>query len=212
MRSARMILATTAATAALAFAAPGAQAAVAGDWDNGGRDDSSYSKEHNDNSSHEGPSGGMHTGGGVLAAAKLTSEWDSDSGNDSKFDPETYKDKGDDQGGKSDDQGSKGDDQGSKGDDQGSKGDDQGSKGDDQGGKGNRGDSGDKGDKGSGQGRDQGGSWGDDEDNEKPHGGMHTGGGGLATAGVTTGGLAVLGVAAAGAYALRRRNNAGSVS
>ncbi|MER5530575.1 hypothetical protein ABT075_39380 [Streptomyces sp. NPDC002677] len=190
MRSARMILATTAATAALAFAAPGAQAAVAGDWDNGGRDDSSYSKEHNDDSSHEGPRGGMHTGGGVLAVAKLSDEWDSDSGNDSKFDPETYKDKGDGQGGK--------DDSGGKGD-----------KGDSQGGKD---DSGGKGDKGSGEGRDEGGSWGDDEDSEKPHGGMHTGGGGLATPGVTAGGLAVLGVAAAGAYALRRRKAVGSVS
>ncbi|MGW7243644.1 hypothetical protein [Streptomyces sp. NPDC054804] len=192
MRSARMILATTAATAALAFAAPGAHAAVAGDWDNGGRDDSSYSKEHNDDSSHEAPRGGMHTGGGVLAVAKLSSGWESDSGNDSKFDPETYKDKGDDQGGKGD-----------KGDSDG------------QGGKGDKGDSdgqGGKGDRGSGEGRDQGGSWGDDEDNEKPHGGMHTGGGGLATPGVTTGGLAVLGVGAAGAYALRRRKTAGSVS
>ncbi|MEU2624177.1 hypothetical protein ABZ642_39730 [Streptomyces sp. NPDC007157] len=204
MRSARMILATTAATAALAFAAPGAQAAVAGDWDNGGRDDSSYSKEHNDDSSHEGPRGGMHTGGGVLAVAKLSSEWESDSGNDSKFDPETYKDKGDDQGGKGD-----------SGDKEDSGGKGNGGDKEDSGGKGNGGDkedSGGKGDRGSGEGRDQGGSWGDDEDSGKPHGGMHTGGGGLATPGVTTGGLAVLGVAAAGAYALRRRNTAGSVS
>ncbi|MFJ9352119.1 hypothetical protein [Streptomyces sp. NPDC101237] len=169
MRSARIILATTAATAALAFAAPGAQAAVAGDQDNGGRDDLSYSKELKDDSSHA-----------VFAAAKLSDDWDSDSGNDSKFDPESYKDKGDGSGGKSD-----------------------------QGGKGNRGD---QGDKGSGEGRDSGGSWGDDEDNEKPHGGMHTGGGALATPGVTTGGLAVLGVGAAGAYALRRRKAAGSAS
>ncbi|MEV6764370.1 hypothetical protein AB0N16_27755 [Streptomyces sp. NPDC051105] len=189
MRSARMILATTAATAALAFAAPGAQAAVAQDWDNGGRDDSSYSKEHNDDSSHEVPRDGMYTGGGVLAVAKLSDEWDSDSGSDSKFDPETYKDKDEGQGGK----GGKGD-SGDKGD------------------KGDSGDKGDKGDRGSGEGRDEGGSWGDDEDSEKPHGGMHTGGGGLATPGVTAGGLAVLGVAAAGAYALRRRKAVGSVS
>lgn len=168
MRSARMILATTAATAALAFAAPGAQAAVAGDRDDGGRDDLSYSKELKDDSSHA-----------VLAVAKLSDDWNSDSGNNSKFDPETYKGKGDDQGGKGD---------------QGGK--------DDQGG---------KGDKGSGGG-DGGGSWGDDEDSEKPHGGMHTGGGALATRGVTTGGLAVLGVGAAGAYALRRRKAGGSAS
>ncbi|MFF4897781.1 hypothetical protein [Streptomyces sp. NPDC001068] len=170
MRSARMILTTTAATAALAFAAPGAQAAVAGDRDDGGRDNSAYSKELHLDSGHA-----------VLAVAKLSDDWESDSGNDSKFDPETYKDKGDGQGGKGDDEGGKSD----------------------QGG---------KGDRGSGSGRDEGGSWGDDEDNEKPHGGMHTGGGGLATSGVTTGGLAVLGVAAAGAYALRRRRATGSAS
>ncbi|MFD6925380.1 hypothetical protein ACFV99_34825, partial [Streptomyces sp. NPDC059944] len=62
----------------------------------------------------------------------------------------------------------------------------------------------DKGDKG---------SWekGKDEE-EKPHGGMHTGGGGLATPGVTAGGIAVLGLAAAGVYTVRRRNAEGGVA
>ncbi|MEU9239481.1 hypothetical protein [Streptomyces sp. NPDC048385] len=135
MRSARMILATTAATAVLAFSAPVAQAAVAAD---GGRDDSSYNSNTNTNSN-----------------------------SNSKFDPETYKGQ-DDQGGKQD--------QGGKGKDEG------------------------------------GSSWGDDEESDRPHGGMHTGGGGLATPGVTAGGLAVLGVAATGAYALRRRRVTGPVS
>ncbi|MEW1778527.1 hypothetical protein [Streptomyces sp. NPDC086777] len=145
MRSARMILATTAATAALALSAPAAQAAGSGDRDDGSRDDSSYSS------------------------------------NDSRFDPDSYKGQGDeDEGGKQD-----------------------------QGGKQNQGGKQDQG----GKGKDQGGSsWGDDEESDRPHGGMHTGGGALASPGVTAGGLAVLGVAASGAYALRRRRVPGSAS
>ncbi len=46
-------------------------------------------------------------------------------------------------------------------------------------------------------------SWGGDHG--KPRGGMHTGGGGLASSGVTAGGLAVLAVAGTGMYALRRK-------
>ncbi|MFD5122956.1 hypothetical protein, partial [Streptomyces sp. NPDC058385] len=57
------------------------------------------------------------------------------------------------------------------------------------------------------------GSWGSDSgkdswgsDSGKPRGGMHTGGGGLATTpSVTAGGIAILGVAAAGAFAMRRK-------
>jgi len=64
MRSARLLLATATATAALAIAAPGALAAD-GDWDNG---DSSYSKEHDKDSKHDKPNGGIHTGGGALTA------------------------------------------------------------------------------------------------------------------------------------------------
>ncbi|MFE9440081.1 hypothetical protein ACFYO2_13885 [Streptomyces sp. NPDC006602] len=68
MRSARILLATAAASAVLAVTAPGAHAA-AGDWDH---DDSSYSKEHHKGGSHDGPRGGMHTGGGALAAPAVT--------------------------------------------------------------------------------------------------------------------------------------------
>lgn len=64
-------------------------------------------------------------------------------------------------------------------------------------------------------------SWSKDEENDKeswggghdkPSGGVHTGGGGLAAPGVTTGGLAVLAVAGTGVYAMRRRRTAGSVA
>lgn len=64
MRSARILLATAAASAVLAVTAPGAYAA-AGDWDHDG---SSYSKEHDKGGSHDAPRGGMHTGGGALTA------------------------------------------------------------------------------------------------------------------------------------------------
>ncbi|BBC36544.1 hypothetical protein SGFS_078380 [Streptomyces graminofaciens] len=50
--------------------------------------------------------------------------------------------------------------------------------------------------------------WGGDHD--KPKGGIHTGGGGLASPGVTGGGLAALGVLGTGMYALRRKKAAES--
>ncbi|WP_121750782.1 hypothetical protein [Streptomyces sp. E2N166] len=65
MRSAHMLLTTAAASAVLVLGAPGAYAAVGGDWDH---DDSSYSKEHDNGGKHEEPRGGMHTGGGALTA------------------------------------------------------------------------------------------------------------------------------------------------
>ncbi|CCK24908.1 putative secreted protein [Streptomyces davaonensis JCM 4913] len=49
-------------------------------------------------------------------------------------------------------------------------------------------------------------------DHHKPKGGMHTGGGGLATPTVTAGGLAVLAVAGTGLYAARRRKATGSAA
>jgi hypothetical protein len=214
-----MLLATATATAALAIGAPGALAATAGD---GGHDDSSYSKEHDkpnggvhagggaltavrgDDSSrddsgsdrgksdsgsdrgkgdssdsehgkkggsdhgkgddsgseHRGPRGGMHTGGGALSAVR-SDDWNKD---DEKFDPETYKDKGD---------------KGDKGND----------------------------DSGSGRGKDD-----SDSERDKPRGGMHTGGGALATTGTTAGGLAVLALAGAGVYVVRRRRAADGLS
>lgn len=54
------------------------------------------------------------------------------------------------------------------------------------------------------------GSWKGDHD--QPRGGMHTGGGALASPTVTAGGMAVLAVAGTGMYALRRRKTAGSVA
>ncbi|MFE0515585.1 hypothetical protein [Streptomyces sp. NPDC058964] len=185
MRSARMILASAAPAPALAIATPGAHASGGDeshddssysqedDSSHGKGDDSSHGKGHGDShskedgndSSHDEPRGGMHTGGGALTA--LTSDdWSSDSGDNSKYDPETYKDKDSDS---DHDKGSDSD---------------------------------------SGRGKD---SW--DDDTDKPSGGMHTGGGGLATpGGVTTGGLAVLAVGATGLYALRRKHAAGSAS
>ncbi|MFE9839173.1 hypothetical protein ACFYP4_29165, partial [Streptomyces sp. NPDC005551] len=73
MRSARTLLAAATVTAALAIAAPGAYASSTGDWD---KDDRSYSSDHedkydndeHDSSKHDKPKGGMHTGGGLLAA------------------------------------------------------------------------------------------------------------------------------------------------
>ena len=74
MRSARMILATAAASTVLVLGAPGAYAAAGGDWDQS--DSSSYSKEqdkeqgkeHDKGSDHDRPHGGMHTGGGWMAS------------------------------------------------------------------------------------------------------------------------------------------------
>lgn len=126
MHSARMILATAAASAVLALGAPGAYAAAGDDWN---QSDSSYSKEQNP-----------------------------------KHDPETYKDKDSEQGGGRE----------------------------------------------SGGAKHEGGSW--SGDHEKPSGGMHTGGGGLASPAVTAGGLAVLAVAGTGLYAARRKKLAGSMA
>ena len=88
MRSARIVLATAAASAVLAITAPGAYAADGDDWDHG---KSSYSKEHDKDSSHDAPHGGIHTGGGALTAAG-GDDWAT--AKDPKHDPETYKDHG----------------------------------------------------------------------------------------------------------------------
>ena len=73
MRSARMLLATATATAALAIAAPAAVADAMGDGDH---DTTSYSKEHHKDGKHHKPHGGMHTGGGALAAV-TADDWNS---------------------------------------------------------------------------------------------------------------------------------------
>ncbi|MFE7933065.1 hypothetical protein ACFU6S_30995 [Streptomyces sp. NPDC057456] len=184
MRSARMILATAAASAALAIGAPGA---YAGDTDH---DDSSYSKEDSssyskeeDSSSgkedhgkedhgkeehgkehgkedhgkeeHDSPHGGVHTGGGALA---LLNDSDHGAAKDPKYDPETYKDKDSWNGGKEEESG----------------------------------------------------GW--SKEHDKPSGGMHTGGGALATPTATAAGLGVLAVAGTGLYALRRKKTVGGVA
>lgn len=176
MRSARMILATAAASTVLALGAPGAWAAAGDDWD---QTDSSYSKEHGKEqgkehgkgSDHDGPHGGMHTGGGALTAV-TADDWGT--AKDPKHDPETYKDK-------------------------------------DEQGKDSSGWSGKQEEDGGWSGKkEEDGGW--SGSHEKPSGGMHTGGGALASPGMTAGGLAVLAVAGTGLYAARRKRTAGSVA
>lgn len=170
MRSARMILATAAASTVLALGAPGAYAAAGDDWD---QTDSSYSKEqdkeqgkehgkeHGKGEDHDRPHGGMHTGGGALTAVNAD-DWGT--AKDPKHDPETYKDK-DEQGKDSSGWSGK---------------------------------------------QEEDGGW--SGEHEKPSGGMHTGGGALASPGMTAGGLAVLAVAGTGLYAARRKKTAGSLA
>jgi hypothetical protein len=92
MRSARIFLATAAASAVLAFGAPGAFAA-GGDWghdDSSQGDGSSHGKEHGEDNGREAPRGGMHTGGGALAAVNDDGDWGGP--RDPKTDPDTYRD------------------------------------------------------------------------------------------------------------------------
>ncbi|MER5907426.1 hypothetical protein ABT150_46480 [Streptomyces mirabilis] len=124
--------------------------------EHGKKGGSDYGKGDDSGSDRHGPRGGVHTGGGALSAVR-SDDWNKD---DEKFNPETYKDKGD------------------KGND----------------------DSGSDRDSDSDSGRD------------KPRGGMHTGGGALATPGRTAGGLAVLALAGAGAYVVRRKRAADGLS
>jgi hypothetical protein len=189
-----MILATAAATAALAIGAPGVYAAD-GDWDH---DSSSYSKEDGSSSSKEedsshgkeedsshgkeedsshGKEHGKEHGkgedhdsphGGIHtgggALAMLNDSSDHGGAKDPKYDPETYKDKDSEHG---------------------------------------------KEDSWSGE-KEESGGW--SKEHDKPSGGVHTGGGALATPSVTAGGLGILAVAGTGLYALRRRKTAGGVA
>ncbi|MDQ0579487.1 hypothetical protein [Streptomyces rishiriensis] len=197
MRSARMILATAAASAALAIGAPGAYAAGDTDHDDSSwskEDSSSYSDEHgkedhgkedqgkedhgkeesgkeeSGKEEHDSPHGGMHTGGGALAS--VNDSGDRGAAVDPRFDPETYKDK--DAGFGSSTGGEHGDDSWNGGKEEES------------------------------------GGW--SKEHDKPSGGMHTGGGALAGPSATAAGLGVLAVAGTGVYALRRRKTAGSVA
>ncbi|MFB6848877.1 hypothetical protein ACFCXS_29055 [Streptomyces sp. NPDC056373] len=232
MRSARMLLATATATAALAIAAPAAYAEATGDWDHD--TSSSYSKEHHKDGNHDGPRGGMHTGGGALSAVSAD-DWDG-----SRHDEDSDAAKRD-EGGKHEEHGKengheKGDWEG-KHDGHGKphggvhtgggalsavNSDDWGNPKHDPDTYKDEDDWGDRqeedgyGDKGDWGAKEEKGDWGDKEEkgswegkHDKPRGGMHTGGGGLASApGVTAGGLAALAVAGTGMYALRRRKTA----
>ncbi|MGY0065791.1 hypothetical protein ACWZEH_02885 [Streptomyces sp. QTS137] len=100
MRSARMLLATATATAALVVSAPTAFSAPMGDWEH---DKSSYSKEHDKDSSHDKPHGGVHTGGGALAAVGedgWSGEYDKEESKDeSKYeDKDKHEDKDEEKG------------------------------------------------------------------------------------------------------------------
>ncbi|UUU23715.1 hypothetical protein [Streptomyces sp. DSM 40750] len=190
MRSARMLMATAAASAVLALGAPVAYA-VENDGDHTapshskehdkGQDtgkehgketgygkekehgkETGYGKEkeHGKEHGHGKPHGGVHTGGGALTTV-TEDEW-------SKQDSGTSKDS-------------------TKGENSWS-------------GKQEESAGGEKHDENSWSGK-----------HEKPSGGVHTGGGALASPAVTAGGLAVLAVAASGLYAARRRKSAGSV-
>ncbi|QJT00170.1 hypothetical protein G9272_07645 [Streptomyces asoensis] len=173
MRSARMILATAAASAALAIGASGAYAAGDTDHDDSSwskEDSSSYSKEHDKEEhgkeehgkeDHDSPHGGIHTGGGALAS--VSDSGDHSAAKDPKYDPETYKDK--DEHGKDSWNGGK---------------------------------------------EEESGGW--SKEHDKPSGGVHTGGGALATPSATAAGLGVLAVAGTGLYALRRKKTVGGVA
>ncbi|MFC5675295.1 hypothetical protein [Streptomyces incanus] len=198
MRSARMLLATATATAALVVSAPTAFAALSGDWEH---DKSSYSKEHDEDSSHDKLNGGIHTGGGALVAVKGDGrsgehdegEYKEESGEEFKGEDECRdecrdEDKRDREHGKPNGgihtgggalAAVKGDGRSGEHDKDEYKDEDEGDKG-----------------------------W----EREKPSGGVHTGGGGLSDPSLSGGGLAALAVLGAGAYALRRKKASGSVA
>ncbi|MGW1305564.1 hypothetical protein ACWD5R_38620, partial [Streptomyces sp. NPDC002514] len=113
-----------------------------------------------DEGERDRPRGGVHTGGGALSAI-TSSDWSSDSGDSSRFDPETYRNNNSDKSSNKE--------------------------------------------KGSDNERNK-----DSWNEERPSGGMHTGGGGLADPGVTAGGLAVVAFLGTGVYALRRKHAGGS--
>jgi hypothetical protein len=221
-----MLLATATATAALAIGAPGALAATAGD---GSHDDSSYSREHDKESKHDKPNGGVHTGGGALTTVRGEDSSGNDSGSDHGKSDSSDSGQGKKGGGSDHGKGNSDSDSDSDsgyGSDSGS---DSGSKhghGRPRGGVHTGGGAlsavrsddwnkddekfdpetyrdKNKDDSGSDRGRDD-----SDSERDKPRGGLHTGGGALATPGTKAGGLAVLGLAGAGAYFLLRRKRA----
>ncbi|MFF0160737.1 hypothetical protein ACFYRY_24870 [Streptomyces sp. NPDC005263] len=194
MRSTRMLLATAAASAVLAITAPGAYAA---DQDPG-HEDSSYSKEKEHGKDHgdKSPHGGMHTGGGALTTVN-EDDWGKEHGKDHGHkSPHGGMHTG---GGalttvNEDDWGTAKD---PKYDPETYKDKDK------------EKDGGYKKESSGGYEKESSGGYEKDSSGEhhgKPHGGVHTGGGALATPGMTGAGMAVLGVAATGLYAARRRS------
>ena len=213
MRTPRTMLATAAATAVLAIGAPGAYAAGS-DWSH---DDSSYSTEHSGGGSHDGPHGGMHTGGGALSLRNTDSgkDWGSDSGDSSSSgskDSGWTKDDSKKDDSKKDDS-AKDDSTKDDSDKYSGGGDHEKPKGGMHTGGGalslRNTDSGKDWGSDSGSSKDSG--WTKDSgsgEHEKPHGGMHTGGGALAAPSTTAGGVAVLALVGAGLYAARRKKSA----
>ncbi|GHI59868.1 hypothetical protein [Streptomyces asoensis] len=207
MRSARMILATAAASAALAIGAPGAYAA--GDTDH---DDSSYSKE--DTSSYSTDHDSQED-----STAK---EEDSTAKEDHAKEDHGKEDHGKEEHGKEEKE-EHGKEHGKPSGGMHTGG----------GALALTGDSGDRGaakdprfdpetykdkDSSGGHGND---SWnggheesegGWSKEHDKPSGGMHTGGGALATPTTTAAGLGILAVAGTGLYALRRKKTVGGVA
>ncbi|MGW0826336.1 hypothetical protein, partial [Streptomyces sp. NPDC002845] len=98
MRSARILLVTAAASAALALGAPGAYA-TGDDWDHEDPSHSKeYNKDHGKDHGHDSPRGGMHTGGGALAAVNegdWSTEKDSGTSKDGGKDKESWGGKND---------------------------------------------------------------------------------------------------------------------
>ncbi|MFI5965640.1 hypothetical protein ACIA8J_26175 [Streptomyces asoensis] len=212
MRSARMILATAAASAALAIGAPGAYAA--GDTDH---DDSSYSKEDSSSYSTDHDSQEDSTAKEEDSTAKEDHAKE-DHGKEDHAKEEHGKEEKDEHGkeehGKEHGKPSGGMHTGG-------------------GALALTGDSGDRGaakdprfdpetykdkDSSGGHGND---SWnggheesegGWSKEHDKPSGGMHTGGGALATPTTTAAGLGILAVAGTGLYALRRKKTVGGVA
>ncbi|WP_406010340.1 hypothetical protein OG440_32705 [Streptomyces sp. NBC_00637] len=199
MRSARMILATAAASAALAIGAPGAYAAGDTDHDDSSyskEDSSSYSKEHDDEDS-----------------SSYSKEEDSSSGKEEHGKEEDHgkeehgKEHGKPSGGMHTGGGALAslNDAGDHGAAKDPKYDPETYKDKDTGNGGEHGK-----DSWNGGQEEESGGW--SKEHDKPSGGMHTGGGALATPSATAAGLGVLAVAGTGLYALRRKKTVGGVA
>ncbi|AJP00544.1 hypothetical protein TU94_02355 [Streptomyces cyaneogriseus subsp. noncyanogenus] len=213
MRSARMLLAAGAASAALALGAPGAFASGSD------HEDTSYSQEHDKGHDKEGAEYGKDNGDenskeyGKDNGDENSKEHGKDNGDEN--DKEYGKDNGRDHGKDDSYDSPRGGmrtgggalaavNEGDWGSGRDSGQHDSGSQKDSDRSSGYK-DSEHGGGKDSEHGS---GSW--NGGHEKPRGGMHTGGGALAAPSVTAGGMAALAVAGAGLYAVRRRKTAES--